>query len=53
MLKENFPNSGLKASAHIESHVKTLKKQFNAIMDMLTHGRRFSWDIEQKIILCD
>ena len=38
------PNSGLKASPHIESCVKTLKRQFNVIMDMLTHGSRFSRD---------
>ena len=48
-----FPNSGLKASPHIESCVKTLKRQFNVIMDMLTHGSRFSRDNEKKMILCD
>ena len=36
MLEEKLPNSGLKASPHIELRVKTLKIQFNAIMDMLT-----------------
>ena len=53
MLEEKLPNSGLKASPHIESRVKTLKKQFNAIMDMLTHGSGFSWDNEKKMVLCD
>ena len=48
-----FPNSGLKASPHIELCVKTLKRQFNVIMDMLTHGSRFSRDNEKKMILCD
>ena len=36
LIEEKLPNSGLKASLHIELHVKTLKIQFNAIMDMLT-----------------
>ncbi|KAJ9693086.1 hypothetical protein PVL29_011998 [Vitis rotundifolia] len=53
MLEEKLPNSGLKASPHIESRVKTLKKQFNAIMDMLTHGSGFSWDNAKKMVLCD
>ena len=53
MLEEKLPNSELKASPHIESHVKTLKKQFNAIMDMLTHGSGFSWDNAKKMVLCD
>ncbi|KAJ9678012.1 hypothetical protein PVL29_022789 [Vitis rotundifolia] len=53
MLEEKLPNSGLKASPHIESRVKTLKKQFNAIMDMLTHGSGFSWDNAEKMVLCD
>ncbi|KAL6328089.1 hypothetical protein AAG906_033366 [Vitis piasezkii] len=38
---------------YIELRVKTLKKQFNAIMDMLTHGSRFSWDNSKKMVLCD
>ena len=53
MLEEKLLISGLKASPHIESRVKTLKKQFNAIMDMLTHDSGFSWDIEKKMVLCD
>ncbi|KAJ9675024.1 hypothetical protein PVL29_024119 [Vitis rotundifolia] len=53
MLEEKLPNSGLKVSPHIESRVKTLKKQFNAIMDMLTHGSGFSWDNAKKMVLCD
>ena len=36
LIEEKLPNSGLKASPHIELRVKTLKIQFNAIMDMLT-----------------
>ena len=47
MLEEKLPNSRLKASPHIELRVKNLKKQFNAIRDMLTHGSRFSWDSKE------
>ncbi|KAL6346223.1 hypothetical protein AAG906_027978 [Vitis piasezkii] len=47
MLEEKLPNSGLKASPHIELRVKNLEKQFNAIRDMLTHGSRFSWDSKE------
>ena len=36
ILEEKLPNNELKSSPHIELCVKTLKKQFNAIMDMLT-----------------
>ena len=54
MLEEKLPNNGLKASPHIELRiVKNLKKQLNAIMDMLTHGSRFSWDNAKKMVLCD
>ena len=52
-LEEKLPNSGLKASPHIELCVETLKKQSNAIMYMLTHGSKFSWDNEKKMVLCD
>ncbi|KAL6311441.1 hypothetical protein AAG906_005335 [Vitis piasezkii] len=39
MLEEKLPNSGLRASPHIELRVKTLKKQFN--------------DNAKKMVLCD
>ena len=53
LLKENLLNSGLKASPYMESCVKTLKRQFNVIIDMLTHGSGFLWDYEKKTIFCD
>ncbi|KAL8533878.1 hypothetical protein ACS0TY_010057 [Phlomoides rotata] len=34
-LKVSLPNSGLKAKPHIESRIKTLKKDFHIILDML------------------
>ena len=48
-----FLNSGLKVSPPIESCVKTLKRQFNVMMYMLTHGSRLLRDNERKMILCD
>ena len=53
ILEEKLPNNELKSSPHIELCVKTLKKQFNAIMDRLTHGSGFSWDNKKKMVLCD
>ena len=53
LLEEKLLNSGLKASPYMESHVMTLKRQFNVIIDMLTHGSKFLWDNEKKTILCD
>ncbi|KAL8506100.1 hypothetical protein ACS0TY_017091 [Phlomoides rotata] len=34
-LKVSLPNSGLKAKPHIESRIKTLKKDFHIVYDML------------------
>ncbi|KAJ9671011.1 hypothetical protein PVL29_027134 [Vitis rotundifolia] len=52
LLEDKLPGCGLKASPHIESRVKTLKRQYNAITDMLSHGRGFSWDEKNKMIHC-
>ena len=48
LLEEKLPNSGLKASPYIELCVKTLKRQFNVIMDMLTHGSGYLSNNEKK-----
>ena len=48
-----FLNSGLKVSPPIESCVKTLKRQSNVMMYMLTHGSRLLRDNEKKMILCE
>lgn len=34
-MKVSLPNSGLKAKPHIESRIKTLKRDFNIVYDML------------------
>ena len=48
LLEEKLQNSGLKASPYIELCVKTLKRQFNVIMDMLTHGSGYLSNNEKK-----
>lgn len=34
-IQASLPNSGLKAKPHIESRIKTLKRDFNIVYDML------------------
>ena len=53
LLEEKLPGSGIKASPHIESRVKTLKKQYNAISDMIVTSSGFSWNDEKKMIVCE
>ncbi|RVW91756.1 hypothetical protein CK203_045922 [Vitis vinifera] len=48
LLEEKLLNSGLKASPYMESHVKTLKRQFNVIIDMLTHVASFYGTMKRK-----
>ncbi|XP_004309745.1 PREDICTED: uncharacterized protein LOC101304244 [Fragaria vesca subsp. vesca] len=52
LLEQKLPGSGIKASPHIESRVKTLKKQYNAITDMIVTSSGFSWNDEKKMIIC-
>lgn len=53
LLEQKLPGSGIKASPHIESRVKTLKKQYNAISDMIVTSSGFSWNDEKKMIICE
>ncbi|XVF84271.1 hypothetical protein PTKIN_Ptkin17bG0019800 [Pterospermum kingtungense] len=48
MIENDLPNSYIKVETHIESIVRLVKRQYNAISDMLTLGSGFSWnDIEK------
>ncbi|CAB4319369.1 unnamed protein product [Prunus armeniaca] len=47
-MEQKLPGCGLKAVPHIESRVKTLKKQTLAISDMLTNSSGFAWNDEEK-----
>lgn len=51
-LQVSLPNSGLKAKPHIESRIKTMKKDFNIVYDMV-HGQNtsgFGYDIDKKCV---
>ncbi|KAK9279734.1 hypothetical protein L1049_013416 [Liquidambar formosana] len=50
MLAQTLPGSGLKACPHIESRVKTSKRQTMAIADMFTIGSGFSWNEEDTMV---
>ncbi|XP_077225315.1 uncharacterized protein At2g29880-like [Tasmannia lanceolata] len=52
IMESKFAGCGLKATAYIESRLKTLKKQYNAISDMLkTSG--FEWNDNLKCAVCE
>ena len=50
-LSVSLPGAGLKAKPHIESRIKTIKKEFNIVYDMLygpnTSG--FGWNNDKKM----
>ncbi|KAK9279706.1 hypothetical protein L1049_013386 [Liquidambar formosana] len=50
MLAQTILGFGLKACPHIESRVKTLKKQTIAIADMFTIGSDFSWNEQDTMV---
>ncbi|CAL9019553.1 unnamed protein product [Prunus brigantina] len=52
MLKVKLPNSGLKASPHIESRVKTLKGKYGALADALSQSG-FGWNEEEMMLVCE
>ncbi|KAG1368418.1 hypothetical protein COCNU_14G008860 [Cocos nucifera] len=53
-LEEKLPDCGLKASPHIESRVKLLKRQYNAIQKMLeSQAPGFGWNDKDKCITCE
>ena len=54
MLEVKMPGCGLKASPHIESRVKLLKKQYGAIVEMLgPRASGFGWDDKEKRIVVE
>ncbi|KAG6468192.1 hypothetical protein ZIOFF_072763 [Zingiber officinale] len=51
LMAAKLPSSSLKATPHIESRYKLLKRQFHAITEMLNHSSGFGWsDVEKCII---
>ena len=53
IIKQKLPDCGIKADPHIESRLKTLKKQTLAIHDMLANSSGFSWNHEEKMVVCE
>jgi hypothetical protein len=53
IIVQKLPNCGLKANPHIESRLKTLRKQTLAISDMIANSSGFSWDHEKKMVVCE
>ena len=45
-----LPLSNLKATPHIESRCKLLKRQFHAINEMVNHSSGFRWNDVEKCI---
>ncbi|XP_007022380.2 PREDICTED: uncharacterized protein At2g29880 [Theobroma cacao] len=55
MITTSLPNANLKAKPHIESRIKTLKKEWTIVYDM-EQGRgtsRFGWDHERNMVVAE
>ena len=54
-LSKTLPNAGIKAKPHIESRLKTLKKDFQVIHAMLcgTNTSGFGWDSLRKCVVAE
>ncbi|KAF7124571.1 hypothetical protein RHSIM_Rhsim12G0154600 [Rhododendron simsii] len=48
----HFPGTNLRASPHIDSKIKTRRKQYNLLQDMI-QSSGFGWDDSEKIVLVD
>ena len=51
LMAVKLPSSSLKATPHIESRYKLLKRQFHAITEMLNHSSGFGWNDVEKCII--
>ena len=53
-MEDKLPGCGLRATPHIESRIKLLKKQYNVIAEMLgPNCSGFGWDDRNKCVTCD
>ncbi|KAK8574573.1 hypothetical protein V6N12_062263 [Hibiscus sabdariffa] len=50
MLATKLPTAQIRANPHIESRVKLLKRQCNALSEMLNIGSGFGWNKEEKCL---
>ncbi|XP_031099367.1 uncharacterized protein At2g29880-like [Ipomoea triloba] len=54
MLAIKLPNLNIKAKPHIESRIKTLKKEWSIVHDLLTNNNSgFGWDDERKVVTAE
>ncbi|KAL4616023.1 hypothetical protein ACB092_07G169300 [Castanea dentata] len=54
LLEKKLPRCGIKASPHIESRYKTLRKQYRAIADMLgPNASGFGWNDNEKMVVVE
>ncbi|KAG6536573.1 hypothetical protein ZIOFF_001631 [Zingiber officinale] len=51
LMATKLPSNSLKATPHIESRYKLLKRQFHDITEMLNHGSGFGWNDVEKCII--
>lgn len=52
ILAQKLPGRGIKASPHVDSRLKVLKRKYYSIKDMLA-SPGFSWDGARKMIQCE
>ncbi|CAN6219745.1 unnamed protein product [Urochloa humidicola] len=52
ILAQKLPGRGIKASPHVDSRLKVLKRKYYSIKDMLA-SPGFSWDDARKMIQCE
>jgi hypothetical protein len=52
LLAQRLPGRGIKASPHVDSRLKVLKRKYYSIKDMLA-SPGFSWDGSRKVIRCE
>ena len=52
MLEKELFESHIKTDPHIESRVRLLKRQYNAICEMITIGSGFEWNDQRQMHNC-
>ncbi|RWR94855.1 putative myb/SANT-like domain-containing protein [Cinnamomum micranthum f. kanehirae] len=55
VLKQKLPGSGIKAKPHIDSRIKTMKKDFRVVYDMLNgeNCSGFGWDPQKNVVVAE